>query len=78
MLVDASLWNTSATRAPGTLRWQAPELINAEQRLVTMKSDIYAFGLTCYVCLMSFYSTLRFRLIGYLILAIDYRQATIR
>jgi serine/threonine protein kinase len=46
---DASLWQTSATRAPGTFRWKSPELLSADQSKVTTHSDMYAFGMTCLV-----------------------------
>jgi len=49
--VDITLWNTSAvsgTPAPGTLRWSAPELLLGKQTTVTIQSDIYAYGMTCY------------------------------
>jgi serine/threonine protein kinase len=49
MLEDTTLWNTSATSAPGTVRWKAPELLSGEQQTVTSKSDIYAYGMTCLV-----------------------------
>jgi serine/threonine protein kinase len=49
MVEETSLWNTSATRAPGTFRWKAPELLSGEQRTVTTESDMYAFGMTCFV-----------------------------
>jgi len=47
MIADNSLWNTSATSAPGTTRWQSPELLNGSQPTVTVASDIYAYAMTC-------------------------------
>jgi serine/threonine protein kinase len=49
MLEDSTLWITTATRAPGTLRFKAPELLSEEQQTVTISSDMYAFGMTCLV-----------------------------
>jgi serine/threonine protein kinase len=49
MMVDTSLWHTSARTAPGTFRWKAPELLSGEQLRVTTQSDMYAFGMTCLV-----------------------------
>src|ERR1700761_8493153 len=49
MLADNSLWNTSATSAMGTMRWQSPELLSGGQPMVTVVSDIYAYAITCYV-----------------------------
>jgi serine/threonine protein kinase len=49
---DNSLWDTSATKAPGTVRWKAPELLSEEQPTVTVQSDMYAFGMTCLVSLV--------------------------
>jgi len=48
MLADNSLWNTSATSAPGTTRWQSLELLNSSQPTVNIASDIYAYAMTCY------------------------------
>jgi len=47
MIVEATLWQTSASTAPGTLRWKAPELLSGDQQTVTVYSDIYAYGMTC-------------------------------
>jgi serine/threonine protein kinase len=49
MTEDSTLWHTSATSAPGTVRWKAPELLSGEQRTVTASSDMYAFAMTCFV-----------------------------
>ena len=48
-LEDTSLWQTTTKQAPGTLRWQSPELLSSETARVTIQSDIYAFGMTCLV-----------------------------
>ena len=49
------LWlSTTSTRAAGTLRWLAPELLTAESEEVyipchnTRASDVYAFGMVGY------------------------------
>jgi serine/threonine protein kinase len=47
--VDNTLWRTTASQAGGTLRWMAPELFE-EESVPTKASDIYAYGMTCYVC----------------------------
>ena len=44
-----TLWKTTATQAGGTLRWMAPELFE-EESVPTKASDMYAYGMTCYVC----------------------------
>jgi serine/threonine protein kinase len=49
MIEESSLWQTSASTAPGTLRWKAPELLTGEQKTVTIQSDMYAYGMTCLV-----------------------------
>ena len=54
MLSDNTLWNTSATSVRGTLRWQAPELFglnvtDGDPVTVTKESDIYSYGMTCYL-----------------------------
>jgi serine/threonine protein kinase len=49
MIEDGTLWDTSATSAPGTTRWKAPEILNGEQVTVTAPSDMYAYGMTCFV-----------------------------
>ena len=49
MLEDHSLWATSATSAPGTTRWKAPELLSGEQASVTAEGDVYAYAMTCLV-----------------------------
>jgi serine/threonine protein kinase len=38
-----------ATHTVGALRWMAPELLAKDQYVPTMASDIYSFGMTCYV-----------------------------
>jgi len=51
ILDTSSLWNTTASRVGGTLRWNAPELLRDQpqaQRMATIESDMYSFGLTCY------------------------------
>lgn len=47
--VDSTLWATQAIQAPGTLRWQAPELLAGSQPTVSAEGDIYAFGMTLLV-----------------------------
>jgi hypothetical protein len=49
MIVDSTLWNTSAVAAPGSLRWQSPELLDGRQLTVTSQSDTYALAMTFYV-----------------------------
>jgi serine/threonine protein kinase len=49
VLADETLWVTNATKAPGTARWMAPELLDQSQSTVTISSDIYAFAMTSYV-----------------------------
>jgi serine/threonine protein kinase len=51
MLSDQTLWNTSATTAPGTLRWKAPELLERSQAAVSIEADIYAYAMTSLVSL---------------------------
>jgi serine/threonine protein kinase len=53
MMSDESLWATSARQVAGTLRWMAPELLDESASMVTKESNIYAFGMTALVCLMS-------------------------
>jgi len=50
ILVDNTLWNTTAKEAGGTLRWKAPELLDPKlsEPTATPKSDIYSFAMTCY------------------------------
>jgi len=48
ILEDASLWNTSATSVHGTVRWMAPELLSGTQQTVSIQSDMYAYGMTCF------------------------------
>ena len=49
---EESLWMTTATHASGTMRWMAPELIDAYEVLtVTKASDIYALGMIAIVSL---------------------------
>jgi len=48
VLIENSLWNTTATYANGTMRWMAPELLDGSQPRATTESDIYAYGMTCY------------------------------
>ncbi|KIL59844.1 hypothetical protein M378DRAFT_969629 [Amanita muscaria Koide BX008] len=45
---DNTLWRTTATHANGTLRWMAPELIEGDVIVLTIATDIYAFGMTVY------------------------------
>jgi len=47
MLDDSTLWATTASTAPGTVRWKAPELLSCEQTTVTVEGDIYALAMTC-------------------------------
>jgi serine/threonine protein kinase len=49
MIEETTLWQTSATTAPGTVRWKAPELLSGKQQTVTAESDMYAFAMTCFV-----------------------------
>ena len=49
MLEDQSMWATSATSAPGTTRWKAPELLSGDEASVTATGDVYAFAMTCLV-----------------------------
>ena len=49
MLEDHSMWMTSATSAPGTTRFKAPELLSGNEASVTATGDIYAFAMTCLV-----------------------------
>jgi serine/threonine protein kinase len=53
MIVDETLWDTSATTAPGTLRWKAPELMDLmnPQITVSTQADVYAFAMTSLVSL---------------------------
>ena len=46
VIENTTLWATSATHAQGTIRWQAPELFDAE---ATTASDVYAWAMTCLV-----------------------------
>lgn len=53
--VDTALWNSnqSSVLSGGTVRWQAPELIDPahEDTRAGKASDIYAFACVCYeVC----------------------------
>jgi serine/threonine protein kinase len=50
LMENTTLWETSTKGgAPGTVRYQAPELMIGNQTAVTMEGDIYAFGITCWV-----------------------------
>jgi serine/threonine protein kinase len=49
MLINNTLWNTSATSSRGTLRWKAPEMITETSPHATKASDIYALAMTFYV-----------------------------
>jgi serine/threonine protein kinase len=49
MLEDTSLWATTASTAPGSLRWMAPELLHGHESTVTTASDVYAYAMTCLV-----------------------------
>jgi serine/threonine protein kinase len=53
MIVDETLWDTSATTAPGTVRWKAPELMDPmnPQTMVSTQADVYAFAMTSLVSL---------------------------
>ncbi|KIL56420.1 hypothetical protein M378DRAFT_1038342, partial [Amanita muscaria Koide BX008] len=48
IVIDNTLWRTTATHASGTLRWMAPELIQDDIIVPTIATDIYAFGMTSY------------------------------
>lgn len=42
---------TTAAKATGTARWQAPELLEPDDDIeirITMQSDIYSYGCVCY------------------------------
>jgi serine/threonine protein kinase len=49
MMATSTLWATSTKSIGGTLRWMAPELVNQDDAKPTAASDVYAFGMTCYV-----------------------------
>ena len=49
MIEETTLWQTTATSAPGTVRWKSPELLKGDQKTVTIHSDMYAYGMTCLV-----------------------------
>jgi serine/threonine protein kinase len=49
MQEEASLWQTSATSAPGTVRYMAPELLNATASGSSKESDVYAYSMTSWV-----------------------------
>ena len=49
MAEDNTLWRTSATHAPGTTRWNAPELMDGSQSTVTKAGDVYAYAMTSFV-----------------------------
>src|ERR1700761_8250584 len=42
------MWATSATQAPGTTRWMAPELVEGAEAKVSVPGDIYAYAMTAY------------------------------
>jgi serine/threonine protein kinase len=46
---DQSLWQTSATQAPGTTRWKAVELMTGDQATVSVPADVWAYAMTSYV-----------------------------
>jgi serine/threonine protein kinase len=46
---DVSLWQTTATTAPGTVRYMAPELLSGAASSISMESDVYAYALTSWV-----------------------------
>lgn len=48
MIDDSALWQTSATTAQGTVRWESPELLSGAQPTVTTQADIYAYAMTCF------------------------------
>ncbi len=51
---DLSLWQTSATQAPGTTRWKAVELMTGDQATVSVPGDIWAYAMTSLVRSLSF------------------------
>jgi serine/threonine protein kinase len=55
---EASLWQTSATSAPGTIRYMAPELLNATASSSSKESDVYAYSMTSWVLIPSLISQL--------------------
>ena len=46
---DTSLWDTTRSMAGGTVRYMAPELVKGDVAVVNRESDIWAFGMTCFV-----------------------------
>jgi hypothetical protein len=63
----------SSTRTTGTLRWQAPELLNPESDegdgRNSMPSDVYAFACVCYE--VKIYHTFRLEVINLILLRYD-------
>ena len=49
MDVDATLWKTTRIKGCGTIRYMAPELFDEDTCVSTIRSDIYAFGMTDWV-----------------------------
>jgi len=49
MLEEDPIWIISATSAPGTGRYKAPELMDRTQKTVSKEGDIYAYAMTCFV-----------------------------
>ena len=50
MIFDSTLWETTRAEGRGTTRYMAPELLDGSINLSSMGSDVYAFGMTAWVC----------------------------
>ena len=49
MHVDGTLWETTRREGHGTVRYMAPELFDEDTCVSTVRSDVYAFGMTAWV-----------------------------
>jgi hypothetical protein len=50
MTEENTIWDTKATRAMGTLIYQAPELLTGRIPSITTEGDCYSFAITTFVC----------------------------
>lgn len=49
VISDQTLWHTSTSKAPGSTRWQAPELLDGTQNVVTVETDVFSWARTVLV-----------------------------
>lgn len=54
---DDPSWHTSASVIAGSVRWMSPELLTATNKVdITVQSDVYAYGITCWVIFVLSYA----------------------